>query len=177
MKLDLRKCWKWLALVAVVAAATLWFALAESPVVTTLRLDQPASDGPGNELWFVVRSSRSVGLVTTKYSIEAQIPSGLTNYDAPPFGHVLAIFEGGGAIPIRVTVPNANEFRVKVVVEEYGALISTLESWTVRRPSVYKRVYILIDWLNRLHRKGTLTTVWSPWLVRSNNIWMEKAER
>jgi len=175
---DMRTRWKWLALIAIVIAVAFWFTLGDAPVVTTLRLDRPATDGAGNELWFEVRSPRMVGFITTEYSIEAQTATGLTNYDAPPFGHVYSNFEGGGAIPIRVTVPNADEFRVKVVLEEYGAFRSRFEVWAARPPAnQYRIVQIADNWFFRMHRKRSLTTVWSPWVVRSNNVWIEKAAR
>jgi hypothetical protein len=144
--------------------------------VTTLHLDAPVTDGTEDELWFNVRSPRILSFISTEYGIEAHTIHGLTNYDAPPFGNVRASFSSGMNVPVRVAVPkNADSFRVKVCPSEYGALYSKFEVWAHNAPFLTdSTVRTLEDRVHRMHHSSIATTVWSPWIVRSNSVWVEK---
>ena len=197
MKFDLRGHWKWLALIAIVVAAALWLRPIDAPAATTLHLGQEEALAVYDELpplikqiWVPIDvcSDRLLGIVSTNYSIEARTPKGETNYDLPFFGAGSSAFQTLGTsilpmgqmpMPVRVIVPNdTDEFRVKLSIEEYGAFYSR----TIRRASQWsahgnRYGQMACDLLLRMQQKGVPTTVWSPWMVRSNNVWMEKAER
>jgi hypothetical protein len=192
--MKLRKHWKWAALIAaVVVAVALWFGSVDATAVaTTLHLRQPWEAGLRDDFqfmnqrsfWIDVRWNRIIGCSTTNYSIEAHTPAGWTNYDAQlgpggPFEPFGGIHLPGGAVPVRVAAPiDADEFRVKMVIEEHGAFYSEFLKWAVYRGTVGNRFELMVcNWIFRLPSKGVPTTVWSPWIVRSNSEWMEKAER
>ncbi len=156
---------------------------------TTLHLRQPWEAGVRDDFqfmnqrsfWIDVRWNRAIRCSTTNYSIEARTPAGRTNYDAPlgpgslfePFRIILL---PGTAVPVRVAAPiDADEFRVKMVIEEHGEFYSKFLKWAIHRYTVGNRFEQMVyERILLLPSKGVPTTVWSPWIVRSNNAWMEK---
>jgi len=193
MKFDMPKRWKWLALIAiaVVAAVVLWLSSGDAPVATTtLHLGQQVSEGIPDTLrlqqlrpvWLELHSDRVIRVLTTNYSVEAHTPAGETNYETSfpqtpqrtfqtPGERIFA----GGDVPLLVAVPmDAETFRIKIVLEEYGAFYSGFQGWASGTSAEHRYTRALRQGLLGTDHKGVTTAVWSPWMVRSNNNWMER---
>jgi hypothetical protein len=131
-----------------------------------------------------VNSDRLLRMFSTNYSIEARSPTGKTNYDAPFLvAGTGAVQNAGtlyeGSVPFNIAVPlYADEFRVKLVLEEYGPFYSSIIRLGFQL-SMSDNAFNQVagTWLLKMHHKGVPITAWTPWQVRSNNVWVEKVER
>jgi len=179
----MRKRWKWFAMVAGVIAAAIWLYWFNIRLATTLRLGQTQNGLETGKVSFDVRSNRLIKLLNPCYSIEAHTPAGSTNYKASFSGQ--GAFQSAGAtvlikgsVPVGVAVPiDVDDFRVTLDLAEHSAFYSGLVAWLFNRPDdgnlLNRRIR---QWLLQAHRKGMPRTIRSPWLVRSNNVWVEKVE-
>ncbi len=190
MILRMRTVFAWLLLGGIGAVVAFWLSAGETPAVTTLHLGQQVSAGVPERLrrgqeqpvWLALHSDRILRVLTTRYGVEAHIPAGETNYEASFPETPQGIFQkagerifAGADVPILVAAPrDADQFRVKIVLEEYGAFYSGFQGWasgSSAEPSYTQR---LREKLLGADHRGTTTTVWSPWLVWTNQQWRER---
>jgi len=182
----MRKRWKWVVLIGAVVTSALWIYWFNSRLATTLRLHPTEHGFESRTVSFDMHSNRLIKLVKPGYSIEVHSPAGSTSYRALFLGQgafqsagPTVLLKGSKELVTVATPINVDGFRVSIDLEEQSAFYSGLFRWTFDRHDRLDNPFNrrIREWLVRTHRKGIPRTVWSPWVVSSNNVWMEKIER
>jgi hypothetical protein len=181
----MRPRWKWIAVIAAVVASAIWIYWFNFRPGTTLRLHPTQNGSEAGKVSFDMHSSRLIKLVKPGYSIEVHSPAGSTSYRALFLGQgafqsagPTVLLKGSEELVTVATPINVDGFRVSIDLEEQSAFSSGLFRWVFNRPedrNPFNRG--IREWLVRTHHKGTPRTIRSQWVVRSNNVWMEKVER
>ena len=172
-------------LIGAVVTSALWIYWFNSRLATTLRLHPTEHGFESRTVSFDMHSSRLIKLVKPGYSIEVHSPAGSTSYRALFLGQgafqsagPTVLLKGSKELVTVATPINVDGFRVNVDLEEQSAFQSGLFRWIFNRPedrNPFSRG--IREWLVRVHHEGTPRIIRSPWVVRSNNVWMEKVER